>query len=89
MANSSKRGKQAGRTRALIDDLSSQQQRTTVAIESLTSTVNELPVLASTQLLEEIRQLLDDVLVAQHRTNQLLELALRAGFDDDERLRTS
>jgi len=31
--------------------------------------------------------LLDDVLVAQHRTNHLLELALRAGFDDDERAR--
>jgi hypothetical protein len=39
--------------------------------------------------LEEIRVLLDDVLVAQHRTNQLLELALRAGFDDDERARAT
>ena len=38
--------------------------------------------------LEEIRRLLDDVLVAQHRTNQLLELALRAGFDDAEHART-
>ena len=38
---------------------------------------------------QEIRQLLDDVLVAQHRTNQLLELALRAGFDDDERARAT
>jgi hypothetical protein len=27
--------------------------------------------------------------VAQHRTNQLLELALRAGFDDDERARAT
>jgi len=44
---------------------------------------------AQQQQIEEIRRLLDDVLVAQHRTNQLLELALRAGFDDDERLRTS
>ncbi len=43
----------------------------------------------SAHVLEEIRKLLDDVLVAQHRTNQLLELALRAGFDDDERLRSS
>jgi hypothetical protein len=41
------------------------------------------------QQIEEIRVLLDDVLVAQHRTNQLLELALRAGFDDDERVRSS
>jgi hypothetical protein len=39
--------------------------------------------------LEEIRRLLDDVLVAQHRTNQLLELALRAGFDDAEHARTT
>ncbi len=38
--------------------------------------------------LEEIRALLEDVLVAQHRTNQLLELALRAGFDDAEYART-
>jgi hypothetical protein len=37
--------------------------------------------------LEEIRRLLDDVLVAQHRTNHLLELALRAGFDDEEQAR--
>jgi hypothetical protein len=29
------------------------------------------------------------VLVAQHRTNHLLELALRAGFDDDERARAT
>ena len=72
-----------------MKDLSSQQQQMKVAIESLTTTVHELPSLASTQLLEEIRRLLDDVLVAQHRTNQLLELAFRAGFDDDERLRTS
>jgi len=58
--------KQAGKKRKLVDDLAAQQQQ-----------------------IEEIRRLLDDVLVAQHRTNQLLELALRAGFDDDERLRTS
>jgi len=42
---------------------------------------------AQQQQIEEIRRLLDDVLVAQHRTNQLLELALRAGFDDDEQAR--
>jgi hypothetical protein len=40
------------------------------------------------ELLEEIRRLLDDVLVAQHRTNRLLELALRAGFDDAEHARS-
>ena len=39
--------------------------------------------------LEEVRRLLDDVLVAQHRTNHLLELALRAGFDDDEHARSA
>jgi hypothetical protein len=79
MAKTSKR-KQAARTRKLMNDLSSQQQQMTSAIESLTTTVEELP---------EIRRLLDDVLVAQQRTNQLLELALRAGFDDDERVRSS
>jgi len=88
MAKTRKR-KQAGRKRKLVDDLSTQQQQMASAIESLTTTVHELPALANTHVLEEIRRLLDDVLVAQQRTNQLLELALRAGFDDDERLRTS
>jgi len=58
--------KQAGKKRKLVEDLAAQEQQ-----------------------IVEIRRLLDDVLVAQHRTNHLLELALRAGFDDDERLRTS
>ena len=78
MAKTSKR-KKAGRTRELVDELSSQQQQIDSTIESLTTTVADLP---------EIRRLLDDVLVAQQRTNQLLELALRAAFDDDERLRS-
>jgi hypothetical protein len=47
----------------------------------------ELESASGDRLLEEIRKLLDDVLVAQHRTNHLLELALRAGFDDEERAR--
>jgi hypothetical protein len=82
MAKTSKR-KKIDRTRKIIDDMSTQQQQMTSAIESLTATMREFPTLASTALLEEIRRLLDDVLVAQHRTNQLLELALRAGFDDE------
>ena len=65
MAKTRKR-KQAGKKRKLVEDLAAQEQQ-----------------------IVEIRRLLDDVLVAQHRTNHLLELALRAGFDDDERLRTS
>ena len=72
--------KKAARVRELVDELSSQQQEITSAIVSLTSAVDDLP---------EIKRLLDDVLVAQQRTNQLLELALRAGFDDDERVRSS
>ena len=79
MATSSK-SKKAVRKRKLMDDLSRQQQHMSSAIESLTTTVDDLP---------EIRRLLEDVLVAQQRTNQLLELALRAGFDDDERARSS
>src|SRR4029079_4116924 len=74
--------KKGGRTRKLIDDVSRQQQEMTVALESLRTSVHELPDLESMRVLQEIRRLLDDVLVAQHRTNQLLELALRAGFDD-------
>jgi hypothetical protein len=88
MAKKEKR-KKVGRKPELLDDVSRQQQQLAVAMESLTTTVRELADLESTQVLQEIRQLLDDVLVAQHRTNQLLELALRAGFDDDERVRTS
>ena len=34
-----------------------------------------------------VRLWFTDVLVAQHRTHQLLELALRAGFDDAEHAR--
>jgi hypothetical protein len=88
MAKKEKR-KKVGRKPELLDDVSRQQQQLAVAMESLTTTVRELADLESTQVLQEIRQLLDDVLVAQHRTNHLLELALRAGFDDDERVRTS
>lgn len=35
----------------------------------------------------ELRVRLDNVLLEQQRTNRLLELALRAGFDDEELLR--
>jgi hypothetical protein len=35
------------------------------------------------------RKLLNDVLVAQHRTNHLLELARRAGFDAEELARST
>lgn len=66
-----------------------ERQRTADVLESLSTAVNELQPSSGERLLAEIRGLLDDVLVAQHRTNQLLELALRAGFDDDERARAT
>ena len=58
-------------------------------LQSLSTAVGTQQSSSGDRLLEEIRKLLDDVLVAQHRTNQLLELALRAGFDDDEQARNS
>ncbi len=79
--------KQSG-VRALAEQMLVDQQRTSDALLALSVSVSELPA-PNDQLLLEIRALLDDVLVAQHRTNHLLELALRAGFDDDERTRTA
>jgi hypothetical protein len=87
VAKKAKRAKGA-RNKALVDELSSQQQQLAVALESLTAEVRAMARAHATRL-EEIGKLLDDVLVAQHRTNHLLELALRAGFDDDEHARAT
>jgi hypothetical protein len=73
----------------LAEQMVVEQQRTAVVLESLSTAVGTQQSSSGDRLLEEIRKLLDDVLVAQHRTNQLLELALRAGFDDDEQARNS
>jgi len=73
--------------RQLAAELLVEQQRTAEALRSLSAAVGALQSSSGDRLLAEIRTLLDDVLVAQHRTNHLLELALRAGFDDDERAR--
>ena len=78
--------KQSGRQQ-LAAQMVVEQQRTAEALQSLSTAVGESQPSSGDQLLEEIRRLLDDVLVAQHRTNHLLELALRAGFDDDEQAR--
>jgi hypothetical protein len=75
--------------RVLAEQVLAEQLRTAGALRSLSTTVAELQQPSGDRLLEEIRRLLDDVLVAQHRTNQLLELALRAGFDDEEQARSS
>ena len=83
MTKKTKRTKDVNKQKVL-DELSSEQQRLVMTFESLTAEVQEIAH-AHEPTLEEIRRLLVDVLVAQQRTNQLLELALRAGFDDDER----
>ena len=75
------------RERQLAEELVVEQQRTAEALRSLSAVVGAMQSSSGDRLLAEIRTLLDDVLVAQHRTNHLLELALRAGFDDDERPR--
>ena len=87
MAKKSKRAKDDDQ-HTLMDELSSQQQQLIGAVESLTSEVRAF-ALADAPRLEEIRKLLDDVLVTQDRTNQLLEIALRAAFDDDEHTRAT
>ena len=88
-AKKAKHAKQAKRAarRKLVDDLVARQEQTTVALEALTGAVQKLPTAPSGDVIDACRHMLDDVLVAQQRTNQLLELALRAGFDDDERAR--
>jgi hypothetical protein len=83
-----KAGKQSG-SQQLAQQMAAEQQRTAQVLEQLSTAVTGLPVSSGQQLLEDIRRLLDDVLVAQHRTNHLLELALRAGFDDDEQARNA
>jgi len=75
------------RKQQLAEQLVVEQQRTADVLETLSTSVSAQQSSSGDRLLEEIRKLLDDVLVAQHRTNQLLELALRAGFDDDEQAR--
>ena len=81
--------KQRRAEQELAEQVLAEQLRTAEALRSLSTTVGELQQSSGDRLLEEIRKLLDDVLVAQHRTNHLLELALRAGFDDDEQARNS
>ncbi len=75
------------RKQQLAAQMLTEQQRAAEVLQSLVTAVRELELSSHDRLLEEIRRLLDDVLVAQHRTNHLLELALRAGFDDEEQAR--
>jgi hypothetical protein len=84
----SKDGKQS-RKQQLVEQVVVEQQRTAEVLQSLSTAISAQQSSSGDRLLEEIRKLLDDVLVAQHRTNHLLELALRAGFDDDEQARTT
>jgi hypothetical protein len=81
------KGQKQSRKQQLAEQLIVEQQRTADVLETLSTSVSAQQSSSGDRLLEEIRKLLDDVLVAQHRTNQLLELALRAGFDDDEQAR--
>lgn len=81
------KGQRQSRKQQLAEQLVVEQQRTADVLETLSTSVSAQQSSSGDRLLEEIRKLLDDVLVAQHRTNQLLELALRAGFDDDEQAR--
>ena len=86
MGKKSKARKQY-RKQKLAEQMIVEQERTTEVLQSLSSAVGALQSSSGDRLLDEIRKLLDDVLVAQHRTNHLLELALRAGFDDEEQAR--
>ncbi len=86
MGKKSKARKQS-RKQQLAEQMVVEQQRTADVLQSLSTAVSAQQASSGDRLLEEIRKLLDDVLVAQHRTNHLLELALRAGFDDDEQAR--
>jgi hypothetical protein len=88
VAKKSKDRKQS-RKQQLAEQMVVEQQRTAEVLQALSNSLGAQNSSSGDRLLEEIRKLLDDVLVAQHRTNQLLELALRAGFEDDEQARTS
>jgi hypothetical protein len=86
-----KKAKAAKRTRKqqLAERMVAEQLRTAEVLQLLSTAVGDLQPASGDRLLAEIRALLDDVLVAQHRTNHLLELALRAGFDNEEQARSS
>jgi hypothetical protein len=81
------KARKQSRKQRLAEQMLVEQERTTEVLQSLSSAVGALQSSSGDRLLDEIRKLLDDVLVAQHRTNHLLELALRAGFDDEEQAR--
>jgi hypothetical protein len=81
------KARKQSRKQQLAEQMVVEQQRTADVLQSLSTAVSAQQASSGDRLLEEIRKLLDDVLVAQHRTNHLLELALRAGFDDDEQAR--
>ena len=83
------KGEKPARRQEIAEHMVAEQQRTAEVLQSLSMAVGELQPLSGQGLLEEIRKLLDDVLVAQHRTNHLLEFALRAGFDDEEEARNT
>jgi hypothetical protein len=89
MGKKKAKAQQRSRKRQLAEQMVTEQQRTAEVLNSLSQAVGELALSSGDRLLDEIRKLLDDVLVAQHRTNHLLELALRAGFDDDEQARST
>jgi len=81
------KARKQSRKQQLAEQMVVEQQRTADVLQSLSTAVSAQQASSGDRLLEEIRKLLDDVLVAQHCTNHLLELALRAGFDDDEQAR--
>ena len=88
-AKAKQRSRMRSRQRQLERQMVAEQQRTAEALQSLSEALSELQPSSGDRLAEEIRKLLEDVLVAQHRTNHLLELALRAGFDDEEQARNT
>lgn len=63
------------------------QHQTLETIESLRAALGDLSGGSLDRAWAELSARFDDVLVAQQRTNQLLELTLRAGFDNEELLR--
>jgi len=63
------------------------QEHTTAALDSLLTATGGLGSSAHEALLRDIQARLQELIVAQRRANDLFELALRAGFENEEEAR--
>jgi hypothetical protein len=72
-----------------LNDVLRVQLKIVELLQRLAAGLHQLELLASEDEGPATARRIDDVRAAQERTNRLLELALRAAFDDEEGIRRS